>query len=120
MVKRNTSVLTRLLNRYDSAPLVPITFESDSGWRLSVDALCDTGAARNSIDIALLDVIAPVKVVSTVRVNSSLGSEKREVVVLEFELDGVIYVDDFTVSDRTNLSSPVLLGRSLLFLEEEE
>lgn len=96
-------------------------------------AKCDTGAAISALHAENLEVIArgertvvrfslnpeaePVELaISTSRqVKSSNGeSQNRPVVLLPIEVAGHLYAIECTLTDRTPMAYPMLLGRSAL------
>src|SRR5215213_1105977 len=75
-------------------------------------ARIDTGAARSSIDTELakelgLDLANAEKLTVT----SSLGTETRPVVRVTLQIDGRSIPTRVTVNDRSDLTSPILVGR---------
>jgi hypothetical protein len=75
-------------------------------------ARIDTGAARSSIDIGMarklgLDLAHAEKLTVT----SSLGTETRPVVRVTLQIDGRSIPTRVTVNDRSDLTSPILVGR---------
>src|SRR3954447_4966252 len=75
-------------------------------------ARIDTGAARSSIDTKLakelgLDLANAEKLTVT----SSLGTETRRVVRVTLQIDGRSIPTRVTVNDRSDLTSPILVGR---------
>jgi len=75
-------------------------------------ARIDTGAARSSIDTKLakelgLDLANAEKLTVT----SSLGTETRPVVRVRLQIDGRSIPTRVTVNDRSDLTSPILVGR---------
>ena len=105
-------------------PITQVTFTTDDGWPVTVDALCDTGASSSSIDQTLADFVGVEYTGTVVKVRNANGVKKRKRCYIEFEtLDGVIKAP-FTVADRSGLSQPVILGRNVIYeveeVEEEE
>src|SRR5919112_6420965 len=84
----------------------------DTGTSEEAFARIDTGAARSSIDIELakklgLDLDGAEKIT----VKSSLGVERRPVVQVTLQIDGRSIPTRVTVNDRSELTSPILVGR---------
>jgi hypothetical protein len=84
----------------------------DSGTSEEEFARIDTGAARSSIDTELakklgLDLAGAEKIT----VKSSLGVERRPLVRVTLQIDGRSIPTRVTVNDRSELTSPILVGR---------
>lgn len=84
--------------------------------------LIDTGAARTSIDEGLAQTLN-LEPGGTVRVKNANGVQKRKLVWLRIE----VFNEDIellvSITDRSTLSCPVLIGRDILhnaYFEEEE
>jgi hypothetical protein len=99
----------------------------------ALKAKCDTGAAASSLHAEALELFTrgevtfarfrvnstdePVelRVVEQRQVRSSNGeSQLRPVVLLPIEVAGVTFAIDCTLTDRTPMAYPMLLGRSAL------
>jgi hypothetical protein len=96
-------------------------------------AKCDTGAAASSLHAEDLELftrgevnfarfrvtkdepLVELRVVETRQVRSSNGeSQLRPVVLLPIQVAGVTFAIDCTLTDRTPMTYPMLLGRSAL------
>ena len=96
-----------------------VTFVTEEGWTVVVEAKCDTGAASSSMDSRLAELIGAEYTGTTVKVNNANGTTKRKIAIASFECNAGEFESRFTISDRGGLSTPVILGRDLLFLEEQ-
>ena len=113
----HTSVLTELI---DKGAATPVTFDvTHEKWALTVDALCDTGASMSSIDSLLADFIG-VEVSGFVNVKNANGKVRRGYTNITFDCAAGTINADFTIADRRGLAYPVILGRDVLFIDEEE
>jgi hypothetical protein len=84
----------------------------DTGKSTEEFARIDTGAFRSSIDTDLAHELGlDLDDADTIEVKSSLGQEERPVVWVELQIDGRTIPTRVTVNDRSNLSSPILVGR---------
>ena len=87
---------------------------SCNGKKVSVKAKIDTGAWKTSIDKDLaekLDLEKKSNVLWVKEYRSSLGSERRKVISLTFYLAGRRITTIANVANRSNLRSPVIIGR---------
>jgi hypothetical protein len=85
--------------------------------RRTVEAVAriDTGASASSIDTAIAEDLGfDLDDAETITVASSLGREERPVVDGALQIAGVPQSVRFSVTDRSERSNPVLLGRSEL------
>lgn len=86
---------------------------SSNGKKIRVLAKFDTGARRNSIDKVLARRLG-LKYSKELRIKSSLGKEKRGVVYLVIEIKGRKFYTKATLSDRSIMAYPVLIGRNII------
>jgi hypothetical protein len=93
--------------------LVRIT--GPNGHTLEAVACIDTGASASSLDEDIAEHLgSDLDAAETVTVASSLGREERPVVQGALQGAGLAKPARFTVSDRSERSNPVLLGRAEL------
>ena len=97
---------------------------TDTSWTpLVIDGKVDTGADRCSIDETLAQYLG-WKVTGHRTVKSSLGRERRDIVKGIVKIRGLKFWMSATVTDRSDLSHPLLVGhnviKDLVLLEEEE
>jgi hypothetical protein len=90
----------------------PVRVTGPDGTTLEMEARVDTGAASSSIDRQVAeDLGLDLENADTVPVVSSLGREERPVVDVALQVAGRAFLSRMTVSDRTERSNLVLLGR---------
>ncbi len=83
-----------------------------TGESVEVLARIDTGAKGSSMDDDLAEELGfDLENAETVRVASSLGTEKRPVVTGQLLIAGQDKKTRFSVTDREERSAPVLIGR---------
>lgn len=80
----------------------------------TVLAKCDTGATRTSIDSDLAQVIGTGPESDSVTVRSSNGREDRSVYQFNIELAGHHHSVTASVTDRTEMDYPCIIGRDIL------
>ena len=84
----------------------------DAGKSHQGFARIDTGAARSSIDTDLAKKLGlDLDHAEKLTVTSSLGTETRPVVRVTLQIDGRSIPTKVTVNDRSDLTSPILVGR---------
>jgi alpha-L-glutamate ligase-like protein len=87
---------------------------SSTGHKHVVKAKIDTGAWKTSIDKELADSLGLEKksnILWTKEYKSSFGSEKRKVISIIFYLAGRRISTIANVADRSNLRTPLIIGR---------
>jgi hypothetical protein len=90
----------------------PVRVTGPDGKTLEMEARVDTGAASSSIDRQVAeDLGLDLQGADTVTVVSSLGREERPVVDVALQVAGKAFLSRMTVTDRTERSNLVLLGR---------
>ena len=80
-------------------------------------ALLDTGASKSSVDYSIAAQAGLVPVTKVVRVKSKAEKSdfvRRAVVSGKIELAGIVKETEFTITDRSRMSFPVLVGRDVL------
>lgn len=86
----------------------------ESGEKVAVNAKVDTGAYRTSIDIEIakkLGLLRPDNIIMRKNFESALGETTRDVIGITFYLSGKKIQTSASVSDRSNLKRPMLIGR---------
>ncbi len=94
-----------------------ITLRGENKKKMQVMAKLDTGAWRTSIsrDIAEdLGLLKPGNILWEKRVQSSLGLERRPIILLTFVLAGRKITTDASVAQRASLKYPMIVGRKNL------
>ncbi len=97
------------LHLWEDAKIIGVGGSSET-----VNAKIDTGAWRSSIDRALakkLGLLDKSNVLWTKKFKSGLGTQKRQVINLKYFLAGRKIVTIASVSDRTGLRTPLIIGR---------
>ncbi len=90
-------------------------------WPIGCRGVIDTGAARTSIDAGLAQTLN-LEHAGRVRVRSANGVQKRKLVWLRIEVFDEIIILKASITDRSKLSCPILIGRDILhnaYTEEE-
>jgi hypothetical protein len=100
---------------------VEITEPDKIRWPIKCMAVIDTGATRTSIDEGLARALN-LQSAGRVRVRNAMGVQKRKLVWLQITVFNEIIILKTSVTDRSNLSCPILIGRDILHnaYEEEE
>lgn len=84
----------------------------------SYKAKIDTGADSSSIDINIAQQFEDKQVLTHKYIRSALGRHKRPVISLGIEIKDKKCVDEFTISDRKNMTFKILIGKDILQKEE--
>ena len=90
-----------------------VTLASDSGEK-EFDARIDTGARLSSIDTNLVAELGLGPITRTKKVRSANGKSLRPVIKIKVKLADREFEEDFTVTDRSHMTFPVLIGRNIL------
>lgn len=77
-------------------------------------AKADTGAKRTSIDRTLAETIDASPVIETTTVRSSNGKQERPIVPVGIQVCGENYILEVSVTDRSHMDYPVIIGRDIL------
>lgn len=84
--------------------------------------MIDTGATRTSIDYGLAHTLN-LEPAGQVTVKNANGKQKRKLVWAQIEVFDEVIVLKVSVTDRSKLSCPILIGRDILqynaYSEEE-
>ncbi|MBR9676780.1 hypothetical protein GOV04_01450 [Candidatus Woesearchaeota archaeon] len=80
----------------------------------SVNAKIDTGAVRSSICQSLVTELklGPVNRVKVYK--SALGKQQRPLIRIKIKIKNNVLTEEFSVSKRENLTTPVLIGQNIL------
>lgn len=85
---------------------------SENGKEIEVLAKIDTGATYSSIDKSVVEQLGiDLKHAKTVTIRSSLGEDKRPLVNVRLLVAGKVINTTATVTDRSDLTNKMLLGR---------
>ena len=84
-------------------------------WKFETTAKLDTGASRTSIDEKLASALR-LPVITSKKFKNAMGSQERDIVELLIEIDSAIYAVEASVTDRSGLKAPVLLGQDIISL----
>lgn len=98
-----------IINIYET-----VTIHTPNGEEVTLKVKIDTGAFRTSIDLALaekLDLYHPDNTIGEVAVRSALGKHKRPVVEVSYDLGGITLNTNASISDRSRLRFPMIIGR---------
>jgi len=100
---------------------VEITEPDRIRWPIRCRAVIDTGATRTSIDEGLARTLN-LKSAGRVRVRNAMGVQKRKLVWLQIDVFNETIILKASITNRSKLSCPILIGRDILHnaYEEEE
>lgn len=92
----------------------PVTIYSfDQKESIKIMAKVDTGADRTSIDKVAaeqLGLLNKKNIVEIKFVHSGLGRQERKIVNLKYQIKGRVISTQASVTDRTHLKYPMLIG----------
>jgi hypothetical protein len=78
-------------------------------------AKIDTGAHRSAIDVSLVSQLKLGPIIATKQVKSSNGQiELRPIIRVKIKIGEQEVTDKFSVTNRTNMKFPILIGKTLL------
>ncbi len=90
----------------------PVRLTGPNGTTLELEARIDTGAASSSLDRDVAERLGlDLENADTIRVGSALGTEERPVVDVALQVAGKASVSRMSVTDRSERSNLVLVGR---------
>ncbi len=89
--------------------------QTEKPWEFQFTAMIDTGAKRSSIDEALVTLLQ-LESVGEVKVSNAMGKQERPLVKIKIIHDGAEYELEVSVTDRSKLSYPMIVGRDFLSL----
>ena len=92
-----------------------IVLESNTSkkWPVAVVGKLDTGAKRTSIDEELASFLRLEECGETV-VTNAMGKQNRKLVKLTVIWEGESYTVEASVTDRGQLSTPVIIGQDII------
>lgn len=91
-----------------------VTLENGKTYKAKID----TGADSSSIDINIAKQFDDKQILAHKYIRSALGRHKRPVISLGIEIKGKKCIEEFTISDRKNLSFKILIGKDIMQKEE--
>ena len=74
----------------------------------------DTGATMSSIDLVLAGKYSLGPIIRTKYVKNAHGNKLRPVIQAEIIIAGKKFQGEFTLSDRSNMKYPILIGQNIL------
>lgn len=86
---------------------------AEAKWYLRVRAKIDTGAFRCSIHEPLAHALG-WPVIGSVKVKNAMGRQERDLVRGEIRIGRSTYQAEFSLTDRSNLRTAMILGKDLL------
>jgi len=94
---------------------VDVVLESNTSkkWPVRCVAKLDTGAKRTSIDEELANFLR-LEECGSITVSNAIGTQDRKLVELTVYWDDKIYCVEASIVDRSNLSTPVILGCDII------
>ena len=101
---------------------VMISHPDITKWPIICRGVIDTGATRTSIDRGLVRTLK-LERAGKVRVRNANGVQRRDLVWLQIEVFDELIILKASVTNRSKLSCPMLIGRDILqynaYTEEE-
>lgn len=100
---------------------VTISHPDITKWPITCRGVIDTGATRTSIDRGLVRTLK-LERAGKVSVRNANGVQRRDLVWLQLEVFDELIILKASVTNRSKLSCPILIGRDILhnaYTEEE-
>ena len=94
---------------------IKVVGQNHKPWFFTLEAMIDTGAKRSSIDTKLAELLA-LEEVGEIKVSNAMGKQARPVVKIKLFHNGEPYELEVSITDRSQLSYPMILGRDFLSL----
>ena len=91
-----------------------VTVISPDGKEKKILARIDSGATKSSIDIRLAAELNLGPIVGIRKVRNSMGQTNRPMIKVSIKLKGRRMKMNFTLSDRKDLTYPMLIGQNIL------
>ena len=90
-----------------------VVYDLNRKEKIRLIAKVDTGADRTSIDEKIarrLNLLQKDNIVEIKHVQSGLGKQKRKIINLQYQIKGKTIQTQASVTDRTHLKYPMLIG----------
>jgi len=94
---------------------IQVVGQNHKPWFFTLEAMIDTGAKRSSIDNKLAELLA-LEEVGEIKVSNAMGKQARPIVKIKLFHNGEPYELEVSITDRSQLSYPMILGRDFLRL----
>ncbi len=87
--------------------------QSEKPWEFQFHAKIDTGAKRTSIDEKLAEILQ-LESVGEVKVSNAMGKQERPLVKIKIIHDEKEYELEASITNRSKLSYPMIVGMDFL------